>query len=175
MIAILACISVLSLAGFAPESIPQEDFSSDIHRTIGAYAGLEYLDGKNDQYPGFSVAGFFRPIKWTEVGIGYSSLATNDFLISYVQSWVGMHSPRFWKLQFTGGAAVFIPAIVPSEFYSDCSQDIDPSIRGYLSPFLGMDMLLKDNSIGYQYNLRTRVMFKENSLGRISVGCYILN
>lgn len=175
MIAILAYIAVLGVAGLAPDVSPQEDLSFDVHRTIGVYAGAEYIDGSKSQYPGFSLEGFFRPFNWTEVGIGYSSLATNNFLISYVQSRIGMYSPRLWKLQLTCGAALFIPAIVPPEFYSDCSQDIDPSIQWYLSPFLGMDMLLKDNPIGYQYNLRTRVMFKENSLGRISVGCYILN
>lgn len=175
MIPALVYIAVFGVANLAFDSSPVEDLSSDIHRTIGVYAGLEYLDGRDDQYPGFSIAGFFKPFRWTEVGFGYSMLSTEEFTYSYVNSWAGIHSPRFWRFQLTGGVSDFIPVIVPSEFYADCSLQVDPSLRWSLSPFLGFDVLLQDNPLGYQYNLRTRVLFNDKSIERISVGCYILN
>ncbi|MCK5132529.1 MAG: hypothetical protein KAR40_10320, partial [Candidatus Sabulitectum sp.] len=98
-------------------------------------------------------------------------LADNDNKYSYVNSWVGLYSPKLWRIQFTGGAACDLR--IP-ENPAECHYE-DPLLQSGISLFAGLDTVLKDSPEGFQYNLRTRAFFRDNSIGRISAGCYILN
>lgn|GEM_PF-6146026 len=171
MIAILLYMTVSTIAGMGSDSLPQVDSSPDVFRTIGVYAGFEYLSTDSSDFAGFSVSGIFRPIHWTEIGVGYCLLADENNKYSYVSSQVGLYSPELWRIQLTGGAA--LDARVPDNS-SDCCNE-DPLVQSGVSAFAGLDAVLKDNPGGFQYNLRTRVFFRNSSIGRISAGCYILN
>ncbi|MCK5133291.1 MAG: hypothetical protein KAR40_14210, partial [Candidatus Sabulitectum sp.] len=72
MISILVYIAVSTIAGMGIDNPPQSVLRPDVSRTIGVCASFEYLHTSSSNYAGFSMAGFFRPIAWTEVGVGYS-------------------------------------------------------------------------------------------------------
>ena len=170
MVSILVYITVSTILGMGADSLTQEESTPDISRTIGVCTNFEYLDAYSNCI-GFSVAGFIRPVTWAEVGMGYILLADSDNKYSYIGNWVGLLSPKLYRLQFTCGAAID----VRTDARSDCWSDEGPLLQSGASLYTGIDIILKDNPNGYQYNLRTKVSFRDNSVGRISAGFYILN
>jgi len=116
--------------------------------------------------------GFFRPVTFTEVGVGYRQLSGDNEKYPYSTFYVGLQSPKFWRIEATGGVAFNHDFTTYSE---GGYGDLPASLRGGMYTFAGLDVVLKETPYGFQYNLRTRVFVKDYSLGRISVGCYILN
>ncbi|MCD4707129.1 MAG: hypothetical protein K8S62_05265 [Candidatus Sabulitectum sp.] len=170
MISILVYIAVATILGMGADNPTQEASTPDISRTIGVCTSFEYLEAYSSCI-GFSIAGFIRPVAWTEVGMGYILLADSDNRYSYIGNWIGLYSPKLYKLQFTCGAAYDVRADAESDNWSDEG----PLLQSGVSLYTGVDATLKDNPNGYQYNLRTKVFFRDNSVGRISAGFYILN
>ena len=152
-------------------SLSQSGQFYNIYQTLGVSVCYDYLHVNDINYTGFSISGFFRPVTCTEVGIVYRQLSGNNKRYPYSTFYVALQSPKFWRIEATGGVAFNHDfTTYPENGYGD----LPASLRGGLHTFAGLDVVLKENPEGFQYNLRSRMYFKDYSPGRISIGCYLL-
>lgn len=151
----------------------QEQLAREKHRLYGMFIGLDYLEVDSLSGWGFDCSSFYSPIRYTELGINLHNLFFEELNYVYLSGWLGLRSPRLWRIELLGGVAYDLD-ISDDEALAYWEEHIagsrEPLLESGLHPFAGLDLLLSGERFGKVTTLRINTFFSDGELGRISAG-----
>ncbi len=171
-------INITGPAGYESQTYEiqlSEGMRPERHRKFGGWVGYTYTGADSIGYSGVDCGFFYSPIRYTEIGInayviGYtnSGIVLNKF--TYCGGWVGLRSPRIWKMELLAGASYDFRLSGDEWYYTPEDEVATPPQDGSFRPYVGVDFLVQGQRYESITTIRLGISFFEEGQWRIVAG-----
>ena len=102
--------------------------------------------------------------------IGYTSSGYVLNKFSYGSGWIGLRSPRIWRVELLAGASYDFRISGEEWYYSPEDEVATPPQESGFRPYVGLDFLIQGQRYESVSTIRLGISFFEEGQWRISAG-----